>query len=361
MSLKHWRLAALALSALVLAASPLLAQERINPTDKKAREAASFGVLESMSAETARAKALEWLQSTGKADAEQKDFDAIWSSERSVLDKVADTLMLGDAKVATLLKDARDFGTPAPIEVPALLKDTKQPAFYRANLALAYAKALATRRIHEEALEALKAVKVEDVVDPASYLFHRAVAEHAMMKKDDANRTILRLLDDVTDAPERYKMVAALMHFDMMSWKEKDLGWVSRMMNNIERRLELTRGGPVTQDMQKKVVLQLDAMIKELEDQQNQPGNGNGQGKGPPNGKNIRSSSPAQDDYTGGVGGPGNVDPKKLKELADVWGTLPDKEKTQRMLELTRNMPARHRELIETYFKNLAKSESSTK
>jgi len=60
-------------------------------------------------------------------------------------------------------------------------------------------------------------------------------------------------------------MVAGLMLFDMMGWKDKDLGWIARKMDNIERRLEMARGGPQTQKMQKEVVARLDELIKELE------------------------------------------------------------------------------------------------
>src|SRR5262249_47964865 len=143
----------------------------------------------------------------------------------------------------------------------------KKPVFYRANLGLAYAKALTTRRGYEEALDVLKAVKVEQVVDPSAYLFNRAVAEHALELRTDANYSIIRLFDDVTDSPERYKTVAALMVYDMLGWQEKDLGSIARKMDNIERRLDMARGGPQTQEIQRKVVRRLDEMIKELENQ----------------------------------------------------------------------------------------------
>jgi hypothetical protein len=364
MSVKHWRFAALTLAALVLCGGRSLAADK-PAADKPAKESVTFGVLESMPADAARAKALDWLKAAGKTDADaQKACDALWVSEdKTVLEKVADTFALGDPEAAALLKDARDPATPAPTAVPALLKDTKKPAFFRANLALAYAKALANKRVYEEGLEALRAVKAEDVVDPSAYLFQRSVAEYSMLLKDDANRSILRLLDDAVDAPERYKMVAALMHFDMLTWREKDLGWVARMMNNIERRLDLARGGPQTQDMQKKVVVQLDEMIKKLEEENDCNCNGNCKGNknGKPNGKTVRPNSPAPDDYLGGAGGPGNVDQKKLKELAENWGKLPEKDRAKAMLDLTRDMPARHRELIENYFKNLAKSDNTMK
>jgi hypothetical protein len=227
----------------------------------------SFGVMRTPSAEEARSQALNWLKGVGKTDATtQQKFDAIWADdERPILDRVADTLALGDADAAKLLNDARDPNLPAPTAIPTGIKDSQKAPFYRANLGLAFARALSNRRIHEEALETLKSVRPEQVVDPAAYFFHKAVAEHALIQKEEANRTILRLLDEVPDAPERYKLVATLMHADMTSWQDKDLGWIARKMDNIERRLELARGGPQTQKMQKDVVLRLDELIKELE------------------------------------------------------------------------------------------------
>jgi hypothetical protein len=197
----------------------------------------------------------------------QKAFADVWAGDRAVLDKVADTLALGSPEARKLLDEARDPASAAPTEVPALVKDRKLPAFFRANLALAYAKALSGRRVYEEALEALDAVKPEQVVDPAAYLFHKAVAEHSLTRAREASNTIVRLLDDVSDTPERYKTVAALMVFDMMTWKDKDLGSIARKMDNIERRLDLSRGGPKTQKLQKEVVARLDELIKELENQ----------------------------------------------------------------------------------------------
>src|SRR5262249_48839140 len=158
--------------------------------------------------------------------------------------------------------------------------------------------------------EALRAVKVEDAVDPSSFLFYKAVAEHALLMKTEADDTILRLLDDVVDAPERHKMVAALMHFDMRQWRDKDLGWIARKMDNIERRLDLSRGGPKTQKMQKEIVLRLDELIKQLEKDCDCNGGNcpNGGSAGRP-GANVKSSSPQNDSFGGTGTGPGNVDP----------------------------------------------------
>jgi hypothetical protein len=315
-----------------------------------------------MAVDAVRAQALAWLKSVGKTDpASIKAFEAIWSqNQRSVLDRVADTLGLGNPAAATLLTSARDAGTPAPQETPALLKDAKQSPYFRSNLGLAYAVALSHRRVFEEALEALKLVKPESVVDPAAYLFHRAVAEHSMSLREDATHTIIRLLDDAAEVPERYKTVAVLMAFDMQAWREKDLSDIARKMDNIERRLELARGGPKTQKMQKDVVARLDEIIKQLENQAKGDGNGgscpNG---GQPGNPGAIPNSPQRDSLGGKNGGPGNVDPKKLDGLAKQWGKLPEKERAQAMQELTRDMPAKYREIIESYFRKLAASESS--
>ena len=58
--------------------------------------------------------------------------------------------------------------------------------------------------------------------------------------------------------------------------------------------------------------------------------------------------------------GPGQVDPKRLKEMAEGWGKLPEKERAKAMVELTRDMPPRYREVIENYFKKLAQNGSET-
>ena len=45
------------------------------------------------------------------------------------------------------------------------------------------------------------------------------------------------------------------------------------------------------------------------------------------------------------------------KEIAEVWGKLPEKERAKAMMELTKDLPPRYREVIENYFKTLARSQ----
>ena len=344
--------AALSTGLVVSQATPVLAAE-------KAKPAFGFNTLKAAPADAAKAKAEAWLKSVNAFD--KVAFDKVWANEgRTVLDRVADSLALGNSEVATLLETARKPEAPAPAVVPAILKDTKQDPFFRSNVAVAFAKAAATKKVYEEALEALSAVSPEAVVDPSSYFFFKAVAEHATMKRDLATNSIIRLLDDVTDAPDRYKMVATLMFFDMQSWAgdPKDLSNIEKLMDNSGRRLDLGRAGEKTQDIQKKIVFRLDELIKEMENKckggecngGNCPNGGNpGNGKG----GSLQPNSPAQDSSLLMGSGPGKVDEKKLRMAAEVWGTLPPEKRNAIVDEINRDLPAKYKPMIDEYFKSL--------
>jgi hypothetical protein len=252
---------ALTLAVLVAASGRALAQDT--------KRVLGFGTLDAPNAETVQGQALAWLKSAGKTDAASlAQFEAIWKTDRTIIDRLADTFALGNADMAKLLADARNPLAPAPTAVPDLLKNDKLPTFVRSNLGLAYARALNSHRVHEEALAVLAQIKAEDVVDPAGYLFNRAVAEYSMLMKDEANRSIRRLLDETgTFAPERFKAVAMLMQLDMVAWRDKDLPDIARKMKDVERRLDLARGGPKTQEKQREILARLDEIIKKLENQ----------------------------------------------------------------------------------------------
>jgi hypothetical protein len=358
MKLLSWRFSALALAASLVCTGSSAAA----PGDKNLT---GFGTLEPANPKAVQAEAEAWFRKTVQDPAKEAKFDAIWKADsQPLLDRVTDTLSLDDATAKVLAK-ANNPLVPAPCgpkAVPAAVKDKKQPAFYRANLALAYAKALSNRRIYEEALDTLKAVKAEDVADPSAYLFHRAVAEFAMLQKREAQRSIGRLLDDVADAPERYKTVGALMLLDMLTWKEKDLNWIARKMDNSGRRLQLARGGPATQKIQKDIVRRLDEIIKQLENQQKGTGQGNGGGcpdggQGGKSGGGANPSSPMPDSNIANNGGPGNVNSKKFKKAVQRWGSLPEKERRALIQDLTRGMAEKHAQAIQEYFKRLSESQ----
>ncbi len=198
-----------------------------------------------------------------------KSAEALWdpAKEMTLLDRVAETLAIACPDAKKVVELARDSSRPAPTEVPAVIKNQKCSAFFRNNLGLYFAKEVATRRVHEEALETLKAVTPEQSVDPASYYFFRAVAEHKLQMKEEGLLSVNRLLNNVADAPERYTTVATLMKEEMVRWKGKDLGYIARAMDDLARRFDLARGGDLNIAKQGEVIALLDQMIKELEKQ----------------------------------------------------------------------------------------------
>ena len=355
--------AAAAVSAgLAVTATPAFA------ADAAAKPSFGFSTLKAATPEAAKAKSEAWLKSVGKFD--QAAFDKVWADEkRTVLDRTADSLAIGNSEVAAFLESVRKQEGAAPAEVPALLKDEKQDGFFRANVALAFAKAAASRKVYEEALDALKGVNPELAVDPASFYFFKAVSHHATaMKtgdKEQAVTSIVKLLDDVADAPDRYKMVATLMFFDMQGWASdpKDLSNIERLMDNSGRRLDLARGGEKTQDIQKKIVFRLDELIKEMESKckggqcqgGNCPGGGDKPGNKPGNGNTVNPTQNAPDSTIMGGSGAGKVDPAELRKIAEQWGTLPPAQRAKVVSELTRDLPAKFEPMIKNYFEALDK------
>ncbi|MCY2938929.1 MAG: hypothetical protein NTV55_11305 [Planctomycetota bacterium] len=319
----------------------------------------SFGQLRSMDPLQARARTEELLAAAGSQVAKAQA-DAIWNNTQQPLaDRVTDTLALGIPEVAALMARARGIGS-LPEGLPAWLKDDKQPAFARGAVALAAARALSLRGVHDETLEMLKLVRPEVSIDPGTQLFLKAVAEHGLVKGLDAQATLDRMLADVADLSERHRAVGTLMVAEISRWKDKDLGWISRKMGQIHHRLEIERGGRKTRDMQKEVVVRLDEMIKEMENQQKQasasnegncPDGGPQDGQG--NGGGAQPSTPMEESKPAGGSGQGDVDTKKAKEIADVWGKLPDRERAQAMRDLASRAPAKYRETLEIYFKRL--------
>lgn len=319
----------------------------------------TFGTLRTLSVEKARAQAEAWLKSTGKFD--QAAFEKIWSrSDATVLDRVTDTLSLGSIDAAKVIAEAHASDKDAPKRVPAILKDEKQHPFLRANLALVYARDLSGNRVYEEALGALKSVTVEQVADPGAYLFHRAVSEHALMQKKEAITSVLRLINEVQDAPDRYVALGGMMLNDMLNWKadEKDLGNIGKLMDNVERRLDLARGGPETQEIQKKILFRLDELIKEKENQckggQCNGGNCPNGGQKPGSG-GSNPSSPMQDSNIATNSGPGKVDEQQLRKMAENWVKMNDKERADAMAKVTSDLPPKYKVIIEDYFKAITR------
>jgi hypothetical protein len=209
----------------------------------------------------------------------------------------------------------------------------------------------------------------------AEYWFYKGLAAHQLGMRKEAEDNLNDLLTGFyeTPPPRRYIAVALAMLNDMQTWKPSGLDNMSRKMKSISRRLDVDKGRSEsyikeTKRQQKEVLAKLDEMIKEAE---NKAKNKNKEPKGcpsqgPPKQSEAgdpsgqRSQQAASDSKLPTGQATGVIDMKKVRETAKVWGKLPEHERAKAMVELTRGMPPRYRDAIESYFRTL-QSKSTVK
>lgn len=268
----------------------------------------------------------------------------------ALLDRLVDT-------IALVLPEARDLRSfclgrhedgPVP-EFPVLL-DEKLPPLVRHQLRLYFGRWLVQHGYYDEALVVLEELQPEDVVDPGSLLFYQAAAYHRLLKKKPGLETIERLLENEAEVPHRYVALARLMEADLRPLQVDSLDEVARLMDDISRRLDLGRAGRRVRDEEEQVIAKLDKMIKKLE-QQMQQASASSQSS------QNQSSRPADDSRPLGGKGPGEVEKKSFRE-DEEWGNLPPKAREEALQQISKDLPAHFRTLIEEYFRKLAREQS---
>jgi hypothetical protein len=303
----------------------------------------------------ARTAVDEWLKGRQLTELEQLKLNALWPTEDSATSNEGLLNNVG-VTIALLIPESReivdlcrgDRQSPIAREF-AILADEKTHPFVRSNLQLLYGRWLVQNELHDEALALLDDVEVSDVVDPAGLLFYQSVARHSLLDKESCLSSLEKLLEQEDQIPKRYATLAQLMTADLKSPKPNKvigtLDEVARIMSDIERRQRLFRAGTRVRKQEEDVIAKLDELIEELE----KSGGGSGSGSG-----SLQPSSPMQDSTPGGGTGPGNVDPRRLTPGGD-WGKVPPKQREAAMAELAKDLPAHYREVIEEYFRNIAR------
>ncbi|MGZ0172062.1 MAG: hypothetical protein ACKVHE_21175 [Planctomycetales bacterium] len=303
-----------------------------------------------MSAEQARAQSLDWAAGQGLKDRSLIDaIGKLWASGEdqkrpTELHKLAvRTFSLAKPAAAELVKQCQ-FGILASPTSPLLEAEANDDYF--SNNLLAYVGTFLTQtEFFDEALVLFEKTRPQHLIDPASYLFHKAVCEHRLLKAKEGLATLKQLLENTSDVPVRYLTVADLMKSDLEKLKEKSLDEVSRMMSDVERRLKLGRGGAKVQKTEEEIVSRLDELIKKLEQQQQQSQSQSGNGQGVPEG--------APDSIIKGSTAPGEIDERDIGKKAG-WGALPPKQQTKARNLIDRELPPHYRNAIEQYLRKLA-------
>ena len=304
---------------------------------------------------TVKADLDKYLSESEVSEAIQQQIAILWeipieSNDRSLLlDQLINSFALANKDVRELTTRLETTPATAANIIPTMLADESQNDFLRNNLRLFYARWLAHSDLQDECLQVLEGITPSQVVDPATLLFYQATGYHRILAKDVCLQKIDLLLENEEQLPRRYSTIANLMKADVGPLKSDSLDEVARLMADIRRRLKLGRAGTRVRKEEDDVIAKLDKMIEELEQQQQQQQSGSGGGS-------SSSSSPAQDSSNLGGSGPGNVDSKSTKQ-GDDWGALPPRERQKALQQISKELPAHYREVIEEYFRKLARDE----
>ena len=295
-----------------------------------------------------------WLAGQALPAEKKTELERVWSEPapvdaNEVLERIARIAALHDPRLEPVVKQCETTVPPPSPPQFAILQDESVTPFLRFNLRQLFGQWLISQALYDEAAEQLAGLKPSDVVDPAALLFHQSIVHHRLLEKDACLAKLTTLLEQESAIPKRYATIARLMEADIKPLETDSLDEVARLMEDIQRRLQLARAGKRVRKQEDDVVAKLDKMIEELEKQQQQQQQQQQSGGA----GGSQSNKPAEDSMPLGGRGPGNVDQKKIGDRAG-WGDLPPKQREEALQQISKDLPAHFREVIEEYFRKLA-------
>lgn len=300
-----------------------------------------------------------YVDQKSPSEAVQKQVEVFWKeSEQAVrgpelLERLLDAGGLIEPRIAELNARLRS-PTAQPVipgELTWLTSDV--PGWLQDTIRLACGRTLSQRRLYDESLETLAGLEISAVCDPASLLFYRAAAEHHLLKKGECLADVRLLLQRENELPGRYARLAQLMQADIEPLEQDSLDEIARLMQDVERRLELGRAGARVRDEEQQIVDKLDKLIEQIEQQMQQmkQQQQQQQQKGTPSRGQLQ---PMDDSQIAEGQGPGDVDNREIGQRSG-WGNLPPAQRQESLQRLTEELPSHYREVIEGYFRQLAK------
>lgn len=313
---------------------------------------------ERMPVQQVRDEVLKWLASTS-ADAVLLDQQKqIWESSETltqmsaeeILDLTVESFATADPAVRQLLQGS--YGT-GPVDEP-VYEGIRSAPFFRNQVQLFRGRWLVQHRFYDEAGPILSKLKPDDVVDPAGLLFYRALCQSELLQKKEALDSLSLLLNNTLDVPDRFRIVAELLHKDLSARGDKGLDKVAQLMKDVERRLDLGRSGEKTQDQEDAVIAAFDQLLEEM-DQQNQQQNGGGGGGSSQ--QNQPGNQGAADSVIKGSPAEGIADRKELKENGK-WGMMDSKAEAKARELIRQKFPPNFLDQIGRYTRKLAEQKN---
>ena len=295
-----------------------------------------------------------WLSQSRVDEAKSKQAMELWSDRQQIdgltaeqtLDRLMDSFAIADSSVQQLVELCRSTGTRKALD----FEGSRSEAFFKDHVTLYHARWLTQHRFYDEAIVMLEGLDPENVIDPASLFFYRAVCRLRLLKPAEASDDITLLLNNTLDVPSRFRAVAEMMKEEAKVATE-GLPQVARLMSDVQRRLDLGNADDPVQKREDEVIVALDKLLEEMEKQkqkQQQQGDGKGQGQ-----QNQAGPQGAAQSTIKGAPAEGDADRKELNENGS-WGML-DKQAETKARELIRQQfPPNFLDAISRYTRRIA-------
>jgi hypothetical protein len=350
---------AVAASTITLAdmgpASVTLAGPQNQTTEKPAASgrASAAVAFSRMPIDQVQARLLQWLAQAKTDEATAEKVTALWADKAAlqslaaedVLDLLLESFAIADDSARQLLELCRSSGPHEPINFEGIRSDV----FFRDHVQLYQARWLTQHRFFDEAVAILESLDPETSVDPASLFFYRAVCRLRLLKPAEAGDDLALLLNNTLDVPARFRTVAELMK-EESGVKTEGLPQVSRLMSDVQRRLDLGKSDTPVQKREDEVIAALDKLLEDMEkekQQQQQSGDGGG-------GQQTQPGEQGQAQSTiKGATGDGDADRKDLTENGS-WGMLDKQAETQAKELIRQQFPPNFLDAISRYTRKIA-------
>jgi TolA-binding protein len=261
-------------------------------------------------------------------------------------------------------------------------REALQPLMSSAEFCLAaHAKMLAARSFVEEErteqaqeiLDGLAAdreqVTARTLVGP-EMLFLLGYCQLANLQYDQAAATLEEFDRRYPEAPDQYRLPVRQMMQELAARQPEGLGDVSDLMGYAGRQLKHARTGEAVQTRQQRAVDLLDKLVDEAqqrEQQAQQAGTGckkcGGKGckecrkSGLPQGNRAAQRAAERSALPGGQGRIGDLHRSAQARPGEEWGKMRPEERERILQAVRQNFPSRYRQLVEQYYKQLAKEE----
>lgn len=262
------------------------------------------------------------------------------------LDRLVASFAIVDPAVHQLV-DACRTGSARPV---LNFEGARAETFFRNHVQLWYARWLTQHRLYDDAMTLLEPMNPEEVADPASLFFYRAVCRLRLLKPDQAGDDLVLLLNNTLDVPPRFRAVAEMMR-EEAGIPAEGLPQVARLMSDVHRRLDLGKSDDPVQKREEEVIAALDKLLKDMEDRQKQQQQQQGEGGG--GGSNQSIDQPAGSSAVKGSPGTGDADKKDLTENG-AWGMLDKQQEAQARELIRQQFPPNFLDAISRYTRRIA-------